>query len=60
MKLKAYFEKSHKAGHTKANDIAAFWNNMGFKTGSGSKWTPRLVNIAKDMRGIKHGSKIIH
>ncbi|MAY36682.1 MAG: hypothetical protein CMN84_11340 [Spongiibacteraceae bacterium] len=57
--IKGQFDRSKDAGLTRADDVAKFWNETGFKTASGEKWTPRLVNIAKDKIGIKHGSKII-
>jgi len=57
--IKSQLQKAKKAGATKANDVAKFWNDIGFKTASGNKWTPRLVNIVKDREGIKHGSKIV-
>lgn len=31
----------------RADEAAAALNRMGFKTGSGQQWTPRLVNVAK-------------
>jgi len=34
---------------TKADQSAKVLNTMGFKTGSGQLWTPRLINIAKFM-----------
>jgi hypothetical protein len=36
-----------KARIGRADEAAAALNRMGFKTGSGQRWTPRLVNIAK-------------
>lgn len=32
---------------TRADQAAKVLNAMGFKTGSGQTWTPRLVNVAK-------------
>lgn len=32
---------------TKADQSARVFNAMGFKTGSGQSWTPRLINVAK-------------
>ncbi len=58
--LKPQFEKSRKAGHTRADYVCKFWNDIGFKTASGKSWTPRLVNIAKDKVGIKHGCIFIY
>ncbi len=58
--LEMHFKKSQKAGYTRADEVSKFWNSLGFKTGSGKMWTPRLVNLAKDNMGIKHGSKIIY
>lgn len=58
--LDTYFKKSLSAGYTKANEIAIFWNNIGFKTASGQRWNSRLVNIAKEKAGIKHGLTIIN
>lgn len=57
--IKSQLQKARIAGATKANDVAKFWNETGFKTASGNRWTPRLVNIIKDREGIRHGSKII-
>ena len=36
-----------KANITKADQSAKVLNAMGFKTGSGQIWTPRLINVAK-------------
>lgn len=45
LKAKLVFLK--KANIRRANEAASALNRMGFKTGSGQTWTPRLVNIAK-------------
>ena len=58
--LKPQFEKSRKAGHTRADHVSKFWNDIGFKTASGKSWSPRLVNIAKDKVGIKHGFVFVY
>lgn len=36
-----------KANITHADKAASTFNRMGFKTGSGQQWTPRLINVAK-------------
>jgi hypothetical protein len=36
-----------KANLGRADQAASALNRMGFKTGSGQPWTPRLINIAK-------------
>jgi hypothetical protein len=36
-----------KANIGRADQAAAALNRMGFKTGSGQRWTPRLINVAK-------------
>jgi hypothetical protein len=36
-----------KANIHRADQIAKALNRMGFKTGSGKSWNPRLVNVAK-------------
>jgi hypothetical protein len=42
---KLLFLRKAKIG--RADQAAAALNRMGFKTGSGQPWTPRLINIAK-------------
>ena len=58
--LKDRLKQSQKLGYTRANEIARIWNEAGFMTRSGKPWTPRLVNIAKDEFGIKHGYKVVN
>lgn len=57
--LKEHLNKTSRLGITRADAIAKHWNEIGYKTGSGKHWTPRLVNIAKAMFGIKHGLTIV-
>ena len=45
--LKAKLLSLKGAGITRADETAATLNEIGFKTGSGQRWTPRLINIAK-------------
>jgi hypothetical protein len=45
LKAKLLFLRKAKIG--RADEAAAALNRMGFKTGSGQPWTPRLINIAK-------------
>jgi hypothetical protein len=45
LKAKLLFLRKARIG--RADEAAAALNRMGFKTGSGQRWTPRLINIAK-------------
>jgi hypothetical protein len=45
LRTKLLFLKKAKFFH--ANEAASALNRMGFKTGSGQTWTPRLINLAK-------------
>jgi len=45
--LKAKLLFLDKANIRRADDAASTLNRMGFKTGSGQLWTPRLIKIAK-------------
>src|SRR5262245_58163569 len=45
LKAKLLFLRKARIG--RADEAAATLNRMGFKTGSGQPWTPRLINIAK-------------
>lgn len=45
--LKAKLLFLRKANIRRADEAASALNRMGFKTGSGQVWTPRLIKIAK-------------
>jgi hypothetical protein len=45
--LKAKLLFLERANIRRADEAASALNRMGFKTGSGQHWTPRLIKVAK-------------